>query len=312
MRTPIKTIIILLLSAPGANAQPVIQDYLPSYGFGTTIYVGTNITNPGGGGANVTWDFSFQSSFNFVGNLEYIDIDGTEFESDFLTCNLVARRRMSGDTTYTYFTDLGSQLIINGENMGAVNAADYTNNPKVLFNFPMNYGDSLSDNWQNNTNSGRVKRYYDGWGTLITYFRPYNNVARIKTIDSTLVGSNWNVVTSYTWYTTDTILPIAFYHVPSQQMTILRTDPLSVKNVAGKNVVQLASNPLREQSTLYIDQPAPGMKLVISNAMGQVVREQNVTGNKTIIDRGNLSSGMYFYQVVSPRGIHAKGKLAVE
>lgn len=305
----------MLLAGTGSFAQPapVLNQQLPDIGFSAPIYIGLNITSAGGGGANVEWDFSFQSTFNFLGYLEYTGIAGTEFVVDFPTCNLVARRRIGGDTTYTYYTDFGSYVEIYGENMGAPVSNTFTNDKKLLWEFPMNYGDSLIDTWQSLSSAGTVKRYYDGYGTLKTNFYTFNKVARIKNVDSFLFGANWVENTSYTWYTTDALLPVAHFENNSQQMTILRMFPVSVENTVEANTtVSFAPNPFREQTTLFIDNAVPGTKLTITNAIGQVVMQQDVTGKTTTINRGSLSSGIYFYHVQGKDGIAAKGKLVIE
>lgn len=314
MRLPIKTIVsLLLLASTNSFAQPVLNGQMPDIGFSAPMYLGLNITSAGGGGAAATWDFSFQSTFNFLGYLDYTEVANTEFAVDFITCNLVARKRIAGDTTYTYYTDFGNYVEIYGENMGTPAANKYTTDKKMLWEFPMNYGDSLIDTWQSLTTAGTIKRYYDGYGTLLTNFYTFHNVARIKNVDSFLNGANWVVNTSYTWYTTDALLPVAHFENNSQQMTILKMFPVSVGNTAAENnIVSFAPNPFRENTTLSINNVVPGTKLTLTNAIGQVVMQQEVNTNSTTINRNGLSSGIYFYRVQSSEGIAAKGKLVIE
>ncbi|GEM_PF-1151145 len=314
MRLPIKTIVsLVLLAGTNSFAQPVLNGQLPDIGFSAPMYLGTNITSAGTGGAGVEWDFGFQSTFNFLGYLEYTEVANTEFADDFITCNLVARKRISGDTTYTYYTDFGNYVEIYGENMGAPAANKYTTDKKMLWDFPMNYGDSLVDTWQSLTTSGTIRRYYDGYGTLITNFYEFHNVARIKNVDSFLVGANMVGRTSYTWYTTDALLPVAHFEDNGQQMTILKMFPVSVGNTSRENnIVRWAPNPFSERTTLLMDNVVPGTKLILTNALGQVVMQQEVNSNSTTINRNGLNSGIYFYKVHSNEGIAAKGKLVIE
>jgi hypothetical protein len=314
MRSPIKTIITLLICASlNTFAQPVLTaNHMPDAdsGIKADMYVSTNITNPGGPGANGVWDFSFQSSFDPIGKLEYMGVAGTEFADDFITCNLVARRTVNGDTFYNYYTDLSSEVIINGENMGSSFFFTYpTSNTKVLFQFPMHYQDSFTDTFSSNHGQGYVIREYDGWGTVKTNFYEFNNVVRIKNITHTFAGTT----TSYDWYTTDKYIPVVHYEVTGNIMTILKMFPVSVENtVAANTLVTLAPNPFKEQATLYVDNVLPGMKLTITNAIGQVVRQSDVNNNNTVINKDALSSGMYFYQLQSKEGIAAKGKFVIE
>ncbi|MBL7720326.1 MAG: T9SS type A sorting domain-containing protein [Flavipsychrobacter sp.] len=314
MRIPVKTILLaLLLITNRAGAQPVISNLMPTWGYHTTMWLGTNITTAGGGGANASWDFSWQSSFNLLGDLEYMSIANTEFEVDFPTSNLVARKRIGGDTIYNYYMNLGTEVMIMGENMGAINGNNYTSNSKKLFNFPMAFGDSLVDTWQGTVANGTVRRYYDGYGELKTYFYTYQNVARIKTVDSFLVGASWIVNTSYTWYTTDRLLPVAHYDNASQQMTILRMLPVSVANAGQQQTnVYLYPNPAQQEATLHVAQVTPGMELVLVNTLGQIALRQPVTTTNTRVNREQLANGVYFYTVQGKDGIAAKGKLVLE
>lgn len=312
MKLIVKTITTLsILAATSSFAQPVLTaNHMPAYGFNAEMYVGTNIDNPGTGGSNVTWDFSWQSSFNPVGRMEYMDIDNTEFAPDFLTSNLVLRRIQAGDTFYNYYTDVGSEIITNAENMGASFYYKYpTSNTKLLFVFPMTYQSSFTDTFSSNHGSGYVIREYDGWGTLQTNFYDYHNVVRIKNTTSVFSGTS----VSYDWYTTDAYIPVAHYEVSSEQMTILRMFPVSVEHASARsNRVILSPNPVKEQATLHVDDVVPGMELTITNAVGQVVKRASITGTNTIISKGELSSGVYFYQVRSKGGVSANGKFVME
>jgi hypothetical protein len=313
MRLITKTITALLLfTGSTAFAQPVLTgNHMPDYGFSAPMYLGVNISDPGTGGNNVTWDFSWQSSFNPIGVMNYMDIDDTEFATDFLTSNLVQRRIQNGDTFYNYYTDVGSEVIINAENMGAPFYYKYpTSNTKLLFVFPMNYQDVFTDTFSSNHGGGYVRREYDGWGTLMTNFYTFHNVVRIKTTTTFYPDST----ISYDWYTTDAYIPVAHYEVASEQMTILKMFPVSVENTTSATVPKtiLSPNPFKEQATLYVENVIPGMKFIITNAMGQIVKQADVISNNTVLHKEGLSSGVYFYQVRSKEGVFANGKFVIE
>jgi hypothetical protein len=44
----------------------------------------------------------------------------------------------------------------------------------------------------------------------------------------------------------------------------------------------------------------------------RLIRTENVSGSTIYIERKNLSSGMYFYKLVDPKGKFANGKLIVQ
>lgn len=302
---------LLVMASFNAFSQPVLTaNHMPQIGMSAPMYVGANITTPGTGGANVEWDFSFQSSFDPIGVMEYMDIANTEFADSFITCNLVQRRRLGADTFYNYYIDVGSEVLIRGENMGAPLYFRYSAaNPKTLFSFPMNYQDSFTDTFYSNNGNGYVIREYDGYGKLFTNFNNFNSVVRIK---STTVTFNGTAV-AYDWYTTDYYFPVAHYEMNSQQMTILRMFAVSVENtVSEAPKVSLAPNPFKGQAILYVDKVVPGMKLTITNAIGQVVQQRDVTENNTTISSEALTSGVYLYNVSSKDGASAKGKFVIE
>lgn len=300
-----------VMASFNAFSQPILTgNHMPQIGMSAPMYVGGNITNPGTGGANVEWDFSFQSSFDPIGVMEYMDIAGTEFADSFLTCNLVQRRRLGADTFYNYYIDVGSEVLLRGENMGAPLYFRYSmSNPKTLFSFPMNYQGIFTDTFLSNSGNGYVTRVYDGYGKLFTNFNNFNSVVRIKSTNY-LFGDS---TISYDWYTTDYYFPVAHYEMSNGQMTILRMFAVSVENTENEAIkVSLAPNPFKGQATLYIDNVTPGMQLIITNAIGQVVSQKGITENTTTISSDGLSSGVYFYNVSSKDGAPAKGKFVIE
>jgi len=57
-------------------------------------------------------------------------------------------------------------------------------------------------------------------------------------------------------------------------------------------------NPLETQSILQIETEIRDATLIISNVFGQTVRRiDKLNGNQFIIDRGNLTSGVYFLKI---------------
>jgi hypothetical protein len=76
----------------------------------------------------------------------------------------------------------------------------------------------------------------------------------------------------------------------------------------------LFPNPMNINATLKIseDLNLDGLQLIISNVNGDVVKKQNVSDRETIINRDNLSNGMYFYSLIRNNKSIANGKIVLQ
>jgi len=63
-------------------------------------------------------------------------------------------------------------------------------------------------------------------------------------------------------------------------------------------------------ATMYIS--TTGNRLLIYNSIGLLVREEIIHSQTTIINRNNLSNGIYIYQVVDQFGQYTSGKFIIE
>ena len=222
------------------------------------------------------------------------------------------RLKASGDTTWNYYRSVNDSIAIMGENMNALVESNYTSNRKLLFRYPFNYQDSLSDPWQSYNAQGKVFRKYDGWGNIITPLGSFNNVARILTRD-TITSPSFAIRTRYTWYTVNPLIPVAEYNESNGQMSFLYVFNTSVENVGSySSISEVSPNPFGSHATLHINKPVKDMELSIMNTLGQVVRQMPITGAATAIERNELAPGLYFYKVQSPEGIVTGGKFVIE
>lgn len=73
-------------------------------------------------------------------------------------------------------------------------------------------------------------------------------------------------------------------------------------------------NPFMEKSTLTVYTPTPLIKaeVVIYSADGKLVFQKLFSGNSTMIESNTLSSGFYYYCILSERSVLSKGKFSVQ
>lgn len=77
--------------------------------------------------------------------------------------------------------------------------------------------------------------------------------------------------------------------------------------------VNLMPNPFREQAMLVVDGKTLSQgKVMLYDAHGRLVQSQNIADNKALLKRGNLTPGVYFFQLME-RGVGiGSGKIVVE
>jgi hypothetical protein len=100
-----------------------------------------------------------------------------------------------------------------------------------------------------------------------------------------------------------------------QNGTVYRFTPLATSTAETDLMSQttLFPNPLQTAAALRIDgRVTPGTELRITDALGRTVRLLNVTSQVTLIERGNMNSGVYFYRLSNGAGTLAAGKLSVD
>jgi len=220
----------------------------------------------------------------------------------------------SGPAYYNYNKWSATQLEAYGESISPTTGFNYTPDTKMYFSFPMQYGDSLADTWATATYTGKVRKFYDGYGTLITPYHTYSNVVRIKTIDTNYVGSS---ATSYVWYTTNPILPVASLDKNTNQLTVLNVLPTEVSNLATTKEISLHlfPSPLTGNgatlSTEGIDNYT-NTALLIYNLNGSLVINIHVTAAQQHIMPGKLPGGIYVYELYNNGGVVSKGKISVQ
>jgi len=95
-------------------------------------------------------------------------------------------------------------------------------------------------------------------------------------------------------------------------------DLINLQQVTGinsldeKQSLQLFPNPFKNQTTLITDKNVRDASLTISNTVGQIVKQMvNINGQTIILDRDNLSRGLYFIYLSENNKIIAKTKFII-
>jgi len=132
---------------------------------------------------------------------------------------------------------------------------------------------------------------------------------------------------NYMWYNDDACL---CFFTPGQKQYMMNTLnttrasllsasaclPVSVSEIKNESLISVFPNPFSIQTTLHTDNLLHNATLTIYNCYGQTVREEIINNQSTIINRGNLSSGLYFYKAIGGKGqgtseAIATGKLVI-
>ncbi len=73
-------------------------------------------------------------------------------------------------------------------------------------------------------------------------------------------------------------------------------------------------NPFNNKTTINVSDNLviAGLDFILNDVLGREIREIKITSPKTELEKGNLKSGIYFYQLRCREGVVGKGKLVVE
>jgi hypothetical protein len=308
--------LLFLAAAMASQAQPVLVNTMtpPPVGGSDSIYTAAGSVAPGAGGAAVTWNLSALTPVLY-GTVSIVTLSSTPYASTFPTATFCSKITPTGAGTTTYgyerLSSTGWEYLATNYS-GPGTGSDYTPNPESGLEFPMNYLDLFTDTYQKVSSSpGSVDISYDGYGTLVTPFGTYNNIVRIK--------KYWGPGDyDYNWYTTTPYLTIvANYHAQSNSFVVVNDRagmiPTAVQSATVENSVALFPNPMVSAATLSVGSGITNGRLMITDVAGKVVRQESVSGEQTLIKRGDLQSGFYLYEVLDNNNEKIKtGKLLVQ
>ena len=186
---------------------------------------------------------------------------------------------------------------------------NYTPGPRKVLKFPFNYLDTFTAFYASTINTGNNFNTYDGYGTLITPWGTYTNVVRIKTMYTSTIGYAIN------WYILSPLLSILSYDSNSNTFTGLSATPTGTEHIVAANEsVLIAPNPFEQSATITLS-----CSLNLTNAFvsitdmtGKIVKQIPVNGRETSIQKGELTSGVYGYQVFNAGVNIANGRLIIK
>lgn len=127
----------------------------------------------------------------------------------------------------------------------------------------------------------------------LTYYTPYGSV----TIDTIGIQDTLVFVTDSVGVET-----VLCYHTENlkQQQSI-------------NNSIVVFPNPFTQQTTIQSDVILNNAELSVFNAFGQQVKQiKNINGQSVNIERGNLATGLYYFQLSQNNEIISVGKMVVE
>ena len=77
--------------------------------------------------------------------------------------------------------------------------------------------------------------------------------------------------------------------------------------------INVYPNPFSEQVTFDLEGIEENeIQLFVYNNLGQLVRQENLKDSQFTFNRNNLNGGLYYYELKTPKGIFATGKLILE
>lgn len=322
----------------------------PAYGdslVGISTSYDTTGFNSGSTGAGVTWNYAgLVVDTTDVISHYYYNPSTTPGAGSFPDANLADLTPIG---QYTYSKSTTDSVTFLGT------WSDPANCPTQLFSDPQTsicpfvFGNSFSDNYKGYScgsgmyghNSGTRVNTFDGTGTLILPTITYNNVNRIKVIDTSVdstflsngtpIGTTSSILTLYLWIDANTSQGV-FLMMDLKSITynmtfrsIIWSDyshiPSMVTSVQSafaeqQSVVSIYPNPFNKTATIKINEnfKNKSLEFIMCNLLGSEVQRQQFTTTEKeyVIGRGNLSEGMYLYKLTGNNEIIGTGKLIIQ
>ena len=315
MKTIVTSLLTVCAFPAYLQAQPTLNNN-EMYNVGDIVQMSNCDTTgiyPGASGAGVTWDFSLLSNNGTVSTTTI----AADTSTVFLTSNLM-ETLPGGQTEYVQENSTDSYVnAIYDPGTGSMvyyNSYDVARRP-VTYNTV--YNDSFSVSIPGATpTSGRgiITQTGDAYGTLILPSGTYNNVLRVKkmqtekdTVNATPAFYTFNSVTSYLWFDAAHAAPLL--RIDSTAGSLLTTKTVmflqgttAVKNIKGNsvqytawfndNTLQLAGN--FETNNSY--------DLVVYDMIGAKIMEQHFSGgsNDQRFDAGRqVAPGIYMVSIAN-------------
>lgn len=88
--------------------------------------------------------------------------------------------------------------------------------------------------------------------------------------------------------------------------------PSGIEEVNYKKEVSISPNPFHKSATLQTSNEFANSELIILNILGEKVRQQDIYGRTTVINRDELFAGIYFYRLTNNKGYTVSGKFIID
>lgn len=297
----------------------------------------TNV-NFGLSGPNQIWDFSaliintnLYITHSFVTPIAHLSCWANRFPT----------ATVEDSISQAYYRTSDTSISLLGYNPYAT---VYSNDTQFVF--PFTYGSTFQNFSGNTSNCGsptggayQLNKTYDGFGTLILPGLTYYNVAR--TCDLVHFSYNYGLGSlskgysyTYKWYSDSIKFPLLTFTIETDSSFqsypgpgIWIANPIK-KTILVNGVNRVGINSLTFNNNNFVVYPNPSSELavikfnntlkenctlIVSTMQGQVVRTiTNITQEKVEIERQNLVSGLYYFQLRTDKRVVATGKLIIE
>ena len=337
----ITLLLISIFAIQALFAQPVLTNSL-NLTIGDTFrsdsYIEATSTDPGPGGANLTWDFSTITGGTYVEGEGAICVDPatTPFadSASVANANICTRSIETPNEGYFhYFECNNTSQYLNAFGLldaaGSGSFGTYTNQ-STLLEFPFTYDDSFDDTWEQLIYSLDLGYYYhrdstivtveaDAYGTITTPAGEYQNVLRLKktTIDYSWMnydGTEWIPLGSftdiqYTWYAPNIKIPVMSIFeaewLPGSYTVNYLVEynfPVGIEDQLDYHI-EIYPNPTTERVTIETDKKVKSANIYSINGhkMGEVSFQTNPMHQQTV-DLSNYPIGVYLIEVVFEDG----------
>ncbi|HTO37005.1 MAG TPA: T9SS type A sorting domain-containing protein [Brumimicrobium sp.] len=279
-------------------------------------------------GDEVTWDYSgFGGYAGATRAVTVIEAAESAFEADFPGSTLALEIE---DMLTNFITSVATGRSSQGFVFSEPNFGDIVvklTDEQQLMNYPFDFGDNFADTYVGSTAlmggnmpiTGTSDVAVDGRGTLILAGGSYSNVVRYSISDNALIqtgilGEMQLLRTQYEYYDHSiSNLPIFIYasitviqagstEPMMESFVVLSKDEPSFEVSVNENVLAqtaLYPNPASEVLNIQLPSSVESADVVITDALGRVVKTLNVDAVVQTIDVSSIKKGTYFVKMTS-------------
>lgn len=305
------------------SQSPIVrEDIIPAIGYtGTTNY--GDYANPGSAGLNQTWDLS-NIGLNTQAPYSIVDVSTTPFASSFPNSEYASLTTdiQSGQNAYSFTSQDGSKEVLDGVNIPGLNLV--YSDPQLLINFPITYGDVLTDTFEgiyNNgfedvTRSGSASYEVDGHGTLIMPYGTFTDVYRVKLIYdysdvSTLLPTYEYYNVNYFYFkagvygTLAAVATLEAFGSTTEYTTYLDESSVSISELSPSSIeVSVSPNPIKNVANIVLNTETNEDVMVelfdlTGKKLGDISNVNTYYNNRIEYDFSSYPAGMYLLRLKS-------------